>query len=126
MISVLLYYSIISFIFIFIIHYLYEYFKNNLTIPKEKDLIEKPKHAYNKIYSLLQERSKNNDSSTKKMELKNLLKEFKRNPAGQKGRTETGQTTQSQHKSHLLQPSHLPQSIEPVSAVDSVQPYSVF
>lgn len=117
MISVLLYYSIISFIFIFIIHYLYEYFKNNLTIPKEKDLIEKPKHAYNKIYSLLQERSKNNASSTKKMELKNLLKEFKRNPAGQKGRTETGQTTHSQHQS---------QPIEPVSAVDSVQPYSVF
>jgi hypothetical protein len=73
-------YSLSSFIFIFVVHYLYEYFKDNLTVPKEKDMIEKPREAYNKIYETLQVHEDkvklNNDM---KDELKNYLNELKKN-----------------------------------------------
>lgn len=72
------YYSIISFVFIFVVHYLYEYFKENLTIPKEKDMIEKPKETYNRIYETLQKRDeKKETNNTMKDELKNYLNELK-------------------------------------------------
>ena len=41
---------IISFIFIFTAHYIYNYFKKNLTVPKIKDLIKKPIKQYEQIY----------------------------------------------------------------------------
>ena len=31
--------------------YLYIFFKNNLTVPKTKDLVKKPTEQYKKIYS---------------------------------------------------------------------------
>ena len=40
----------LSLIFIAIIHYIYIYFKDNLTIPKVKDLVDKPTQQYDKIY----------------------------------------------------------------------------
>ena len=74
------YYAIISFIFIFVVHYLYEYFKENLTIPKEKDMIEKPRETYNKIYETLQNNSAITSKTNTQMkdELKNYLKELKK------------------------------------------------
>ena len=78
------YYSLISFIFIFVVHYLYEYFKENLTIPKEKDLIEKPRETYNKIYQTLQNQENNIKTNNEmKNELKNYLNELKKNNANQ-------------------------------------------
>ena len=46
----ILQYFIISFILILLIHYLYNFFKTNLTIPKVKDLIHKPKERYDEMY----------------------------------------------------------------------------
>ena len=46
---------IISVITIFIMHFLYEYFKKNLTTPKIKDLILKPKKEYENIYKIIQD-----------------------------------------------------------------------
>jgi len=43
--------SIISFILIILIHYLYNFFKNNLTIPKVKDLVNKPQQQYETIFN---------------------------------------------------------------------------
>ena len=40
---------ILSLILIAIIHYIYEFFKNNLTEPKIKDLVNKPKAKYEQI-----------------------------------------------------------------------------
>jgi DNA-binding transcriptional regulator GbsR (MarR family) len=53
------------------IHYIYLYFKNNLTIPKTKDLIKKPNEYYKDIYSDIQ---KKNNKEDMKQELKDYLK----------------------------------------------------
>ena len=46
---------LISVITIFIMHFLYEYFKKNLTTPKIKDLILKPKKEYENIYKIIKD-----------------------------------------------------------------------
>tara|TARA_B100001093_G_C26506227_1_gene875517 strand:+ start:110 stop:418 length:309 start_codon:yes stop_codon:yes gene_type:complete len=69
--------SIISLIIIILIHYLFSFFKTNLTIPKVKDLVNKPKEQYEELYKTIQEKPKplvNNE--TMKVELKNYLKEI--------------------------------------------------
>lgn len=48
---------IISVIFIFLIHHLIEFFKNTLTVPKVKDLVNIPAQKYDHIFNIL---SKNN------------------------------------------------------------------
>lgn len=55
---------ILSFIFIAIIHYIYVFFKENLTIPKVKDLVNKPTQQYDAIYKSM---SKSGDTDTKSM-----------------------------------------------------------
>ena len=64
---------IISFIFIFTAHYIYNYFKKNLTVPKIKDLIKKPVKQYEDIYQS-QEKDNNVDKEIMKNELKDYLK----------------------------------------------------
>lgn len=64
--------TIISVVLIISVHYIYIFFKNNLTIPKTKDLVNKPREQYKKIYSSL--KKDNEDSKDMKNELKNYLK----------------------------------------------------
>ena len=64
--------TIISVVLIISIHYIYIFFKNNLTIPKTKDLVNRPTEQYKKIYNNL---NKNKEKSKEmKDELKNYLK----------------------------------------------------
>ena len=44
---------IISFLLIFLMHHLYMFLMNTLTVPKIKDLVNKPTQQYNDIYSTL-------------------------------------------------------------------------
>jgi hypothetical protein len=46
--------AVVSFLFIFLIHYLYLFFKTTLTSPKIKDLVNKPMRKYDSIYDSLQ------------------------------------------------------------------------
>ena len=46
--------AIVSFLFIFLLHYLYSFFKTTLTSPKIKDLVNKPMRKYDSIYDSLQ------------------------------------------------------------------------
>jgi ubiquinone/menaquinone biosynthesis C-methylase UbiE len=62
---------IISFLFIFTLHNIFTYFKNNLTVPKIKDLIRKPAEQYKEIYET---EEKSLDKETMKNELKDYLK----------------------------------------------------
>jgi hypothetical protein len=64
--------TIISVVLIISVHYIYIFFKNNLTIPKTKDLINKPTEQYKKIYSSLTKSKE--DTKEMKSELKNYLK----------------------------------------------------
>ena len=61
---------IISVVLIVTIHYIYIFFKNNLTVPKTKDLVKKPTEQYKKIYSSI------NTSKQENKSMKNELKNF--------------------------------------------------
>jgi hypothetical protein len=45
--------SIISFIFIYLIHYLLTFFKSTLTVPKVKDLVNMPTQKYQEMYNII-------------------------------------------------------------------------
>ena len=53
MVFLIIQYTIISLLLICIFHYLYDFFKNNLTVPKVKDLVNKPASAYSEIYETI-------------------------------------------------------------------------
>ena len=75
--------TIISVVLIISVHYIYIFFKNNLTIPKTKDLVNKPTEQYKKIYSSL----KKNKEDTK--EMKNELKNYLKNLSNKKSEKKT-------------------------------------
>ena len=52
--------SIISIILIFLVHYLFNFFKETLTVPKIKDLVNVPNKKYENMYNII---SKNNGSN---------------------------------------------------------------
>jgi hypothetical protein len=70
----------ISLILIILIHYLYSFFMINLTIPKVKDLVNKPQQQYDILYNITKEEpnieDKSYESENMKNELKNYLKEL--------------------------------------------------
>ena len=72
--------TIISLVIIFLVHSIYHYFKETLTIPKVKDLVNKPQQQYEVLYNTMREepKSQNNssDNESMKTELKNYLKEL--------------------------------------------------
>ena len=71
---------ILSFILIAVIHYIYEYFKNNLTEPKIKDLVNKPKEKYEQLYNNVSSiKEEQPETNTMKDELQNYLKELSKN-----------------------------------------------
>ena len=53
MIAWILQMSIISFLFIFLVHHLITFLKSTLTIPKIKDLVDSPSQKYKNIYAQL-------------------------------------------------------------------------
>ena len=54
--------SLISIIFIFLIHHLLLFFKSTLTVPKIKDLVNSPTQKYKNIYETIS--NKNNSYTT--------------------------------------------------------------
>jgi hypothetical protein len=88
--------TIISLLLIFLLHYLYSFFKTTLTSPKLKDLVNKPQAKYNTIYNSIKsvgdnyssqnlgednKSNSNNHSNITNMkdELKKYLKELNSN-----------------------------------------------
>ena len=72
--------STISLILIILIHYLYSFFMVNLTIPKVKDLVNKPQQQYDILYNITKKEptieNKSYENENMKNELKNYLKEL--------------------------------------------------
>lgn len=75
--------SIISLILIILVHYLFTFFKTNLTIPKVKDLVNKPMKQYEILFDTMKETNNIKpvtptieDTSNMKNELKTYLKEL--------------------------------------------------
>ncbi len=72
----------VSLLLIVLVHYLYSFFKSTLTIPKIKDLVNKPAERYNEIYTTIQngksssvsaQKVATNDASDMQSELKQFL-----------------------------------------------------
>jgi len=64
--------AVVSFLFIFLLHYVYSFFKTTLTSPKIKDLVNKPMRKYDSIYDSLE----NNQSyieDSESVNIKNAL-----------------------------------------------------
>lgn len=75
--------AILSFTFIFLFHNLYLFFKDNLTVPKVKDLVATTDEKYNDILSVI---NNDEDKSASKFtdnintnEMKNELKDYIKN-----------------------------------------------
>ena len=47
--------SILSLVFIFLLHYLYSFFVSTLTVPKVKDLVTLPQEKYDEMFHSLQQ-----------------------------------------------------------------------
>ena len=70
----------LSLIIIIVLHYLYTFFKQNLTTPKIRDLVTKPNEEYKKIYSTIKKSNtstninNDDDKEKRKDELKKYMK----------------------------------------------------
>ena len=77
---------IISLVLIGLIHYLYYFLKNTLTVPKIRDLVNKPTESYNEIMTTIRNSNGNsninsivnNDDDSMQDELKSFLNELKK------------------------------------------------
>lgn len=97
MLSWIIQITIISIVLIFLVHYLINFFKTTLTVPKMKDLVNIPTKKYENMYNIISSEPKNKvnvyqeetppstqysefdllpkpDTDTMKNELKNFLK----------------------------------------------------
>lgn len=73
-----------SILFITVVHYLFDFFKSNLTVPIVKDLVKRPTNKYKQIYDIINTMPPPPPtpaipmlmpSTNMKAELKNFLKE---------------------------------------------------
>jgi hypothetical protein len=56
--------SLLSILFIFLIHHLIVFFTSTLTIPKIKDLVNSPNEKYKNIYNTLNVNTQNTNTNT--------------------------------------------------------------
>ena len=109
MLSWIIQISIISIIFIFLVHHLIMFFKSTLTVPKIKDLVNSPNQKYQNIYDTISHKSTSytdidllpiNDSSDTNMknELKSFLKKQLNNDSDTNTNTVIGLDTMSGDK----------------------------
>ena len=70
---------IISIIFIFLIHHLIEFFKNTLTVPKVKDLVNIPTQKYEHIFNMLNKKNYDNNSTTSNININNDIEKINSN-----------------------------------------------
>jgi hypothetical protein len=77
--------AVLSLVLIFLVHYLFNFFKSTLTIPKVKDLVNSPNQKYENMYNIISKKNNDivdfndllpkNDTEDMKNELKNFLKQ---------------------------------------------------
>ena len=62
MLSWILQITIISIVLIFLVHYLFNFFKSTLTVPKIKDLVNNPSKKYENMYSIINSNNSQNSN----------------------------------------------------------------
>jgi hypothetical protein len=60
MLSWIIQITVISIVLIFLVHYLFNFFKSTLTVPKIKDLVNTPTQKYENMFNII---SKNNSNT---------------------------------------------------------------
>ena len=65
MLSLIIQITIVSIIFIFVLHYLINFFRDNLTVPKIKDLVNAPNKKYENMYNVISSQTATPSSSPK-------------------------------------------------------------
>ena len=77
--------TVISVILIFLVHYLIEFFKSTLTVPKIKDLVNSPTQKYESMFNIISNKNTSNTNNeynisdlipTTKNDMKSELKTF--------------------------------------------------
>ena len=72
--------SILSLVFIVLLHYLYSFFISTLTVPKVKDLVTLPQEKYNEMFQTLHQQHasqpRTNESSNTTQSMKEDLIHF--------------------------------------------------
>jgi len=63
MLSWIIQITIVSFIFIFLVHHLINFLKTTLTVPKIKDLVNSPSQKYENMYNIIKNNSSSNTHS---------------------------------------------------------------
>ena len=64
MLSWIIQITIISFVLIFLVHYLFNFFKSTLTVPKIKDLVNTPTQKYDNMFSIISKGNYDNNLVT--------------------------------------------------------------
>ena len=62
MLSWILQITIISIVLIFLVHYLFNFFKSTLTVPKIKDLVNTPTQKYDNMFSIISKGNYDNNN----------------------------------------------------------------
>ena len=68
--------TVISLVLIILLHYLYFFFKTNLTEPKIKDLVNKPLKQYIEIYNTIDGKNEKNSKPINTGKMKEELKQY--------------------------------------------------
>ena len=72
MFYLILKWTLISLILIILVHYLYSFFKTTLTVPKIKDLVNRPAGAYKEIYETIEKVKVNEREKLKETNANNI------------------------------------------------------
>lgn len=69
--------TIISLVIIFLVHSIYTYLKETLTVPKVKDLVNKPNEKYEEIYKIINQNNKSGEINYAKSASSDMKEELK-------------------------------------------------
>ncbi len=64
MLSWIIQITVVSIVLIFLVHYLINFFKETLTIPKIKDLVNTPTQKYENMYNIISNNSNNSNNKS--------------------------------------------------------------
>ncbi len=115
---------IISLTLIALLHYLYSFFKNALTVPKIRDLVNKPNESYNEIMNTIKTShasgpahayassasassyaEQHNDDDSMHDELKNFLSELKKPKNNDNNSSVNNNNSSSNNNYNTIEPS---------------------
>ena len=69
--------TIISLVIIFLVHSIYTYLKETLTVPKVKDLVNKPNEKYEEIYKIINQNNNSGEINYAKSASSDMKEELK-------------------------------------------------